>query len=431
LITDLAPIASLKVISRTSVMRYKNTRLGVPQIARELNVDGIVEGSVLRSGNKVRITAQLIDAPRDRHLWAESYERDLQDVITLQREVARDIASKIHARLTDEQRTQLGTGHPVNPEAFELYLRGRHEIFVSDDASVRRGIELFRQAIQRDPGDARYHAGLANGYLVLAQIVGSMPYREALPLVRAHAERALRIDPRSSDANASMGVAVLWTERNPRKAEGYLRRALELNPNNATAHVIYSVILDVEAREPESLHEARTALDLDPLSLLAEQNMAWALVDAGQLEEALAMCERTLAVAPDFQAILQIKQRALEALGRYPEVITMLRTSHPQWLDGPAAADLLERGLREGGKSGYWRAHREVRRTARAHRDSHWWLAVIHAQLGERDQAFAALDRAFDGWEGDVLFLKVDPLLAPLRSDPRFPRLLARLGLEP
>jgi tetratricopeptide (TPR) repeat protein len=302
---------------------------------------------------------------------------------------------------------------------------------VSDDASTRRGIEFFKQAIKLDPGDARYHAGLANAYLVLAQIVGSMPFREALPLVRAHAERALRLDPRSSEANASMGVAVLWTERNPRKAEGYVRRALELSPNNATAHVIYSVIFDVQARETESLREARAALDLDPLSLLSQQNMAWALVDAGQLEEGLAVCDHTLALVPSFQAMLQIKQRTLEALGRYPEVITLLRTSHPQWIDGPTAADLLERGLREGGRNGYWRAHREVRRAARAHRDSNWWLAVIHAQLGERDQAFAALDRAVEGWEGDILFLKVDPLLAPLRSDPRFPRLLGRMGLEP
>jgi serine/threonine-protein kinase len=432
LITDLAPISSLKVISRTSVMRYRNTRLAIPQIARELNVDGIVEGSVLRSGNKVRITAQLIDAPRDRHLWAESYERDLQDVIALQREVARDIANKIHARLTTEQAARMSHTAPVNPEAYELYLRGRHETFVSDDASVRRGIDYFQKAIALDPGDARYHAGLADAYLVLAQIVGSMPFRQALPLVRAHAERALRIDPQRSEANMSMGVAVMWTERDLHKAERYVRRALSLSPNDATVRVVYSVILDAQGREDESLREARVALDLDPLSPLTQHNLAWALCDAGRPEESVAVADRVIgSAAPGAQAMMLIKQRALEALKRYPDVVTMLRTASPEWVDGPAAADLLQRGLQRGGARGYWTAMRDVQRIARTHRDSQWLQAVIDAQLGENDAAFAALDRAFDNWEGEALFLKVDPLIAPLRTDPRFPKRLARLGLTP
>jgi len=429
LITQLAPIESLKVISRTSVMAYKGSKKSLPQIARELGVAAIVEGSVMRSGDRVRITAQLIDAAHDQHLWAESYERDLKDVLALQREVAKAITDKIRLKLTPEQDARLASHEEVDPEAYQLYLRGRSAWSRLTDADVRRAIGFYEQALKLRPDDARSYAGLADAYLVLAQVAGSLTFEEALPKMHEYATRALALDSTSAEAHTSVGIALLWGRRDWAGAERHFVQAMRLNRGYSPGHGAYSVLLLAEGRFGEALRNARQAVAMDPLSLLNNYTLAWNLYQSHQFEPALAAAKQTLAIAPQFPPAHSIQARIEERLGRYESAI--------ENQGGPAAWGTTDVGaLREAyakdGPPGYWRAQLAFYRQYHpVRRKSDTWVAYIYTALGERDSAFAALDRALRGNEGDVLYLKVDPALDGLRDDPRMPEYIRRLGLTP
>jgi len=426
LITQLAPIDSLKVISRTSVMQYKGTKKTIPQIARELGVGGIVEGSVMRSGDRVRIIAQLIEAASDRHLWAQSYERDLKDVLALQREVARDITAHIRLSLSPAQSQRLTTRAEVDPEAYDLYLRGRYDWSTLSDAGVRRAIGYYQQAIARNPRDARSYAGISDAYIVLAQVVGTMTFEEALPRSKAAAEKALALDPGLAEAHASMAAALLWHDRDWAGAEKQVQQALRLNPGYPGAHLIYNVLLRATGRHEQSIAEARRAIELDPLSLINNYDLAWSYYQAHQFDEALAQVRRTLEIDPHFSMALVVQARIEERLGRFAQAI-----QHQPGL-GPELAQRLLEAYRSGGARGYWQAQLALARApvvAGPMRRSQTWLAYVFAGLGQRDSAFAALDRAFEQREGDLLFCKEDPALDPLRDDPRMAALIRRMGL--
>ena len=402
LITQLAPIDSLKVISRTSVMQYKGTKKTIPQIARELGVGGIVEGSVMRSGDRVRITAQLIDAPRDRHLWAQSYERDLKDVLGLQREVARDITAHIRLSLSPSQSRRLTTRAEVDPEAYDLYLRGRYDWSTLSDAGVRRAIGYYQQAIARNPRDARSYSGISDAYIVLAQVVGTMTFDEALPRSKAAAEKALALDPSLSEAHASMAAALLWHDRDWAGAERHVQEALRLNPGYPGAHLVYNVLLRATGRHAQSVAEARRAIELDPLSLINNFDLAWSYYQWHRFDEAIAQVRRTLEIDPRFFLAWIVQARIEERLGRFAEAI-----KHQPAL-GPELADRFLKAYQSGGAQGYWQAQLALSRAPLPGpmRRSQTWLAYVFAGLGQRDSAFAALDRAFEQHEGDLLLLQ-------------------------
>jgi eukaryotic-like serine/threonine-protein kinase len=431
LITQLAPIRGLTVISRTSVMQYKGTKKTIPQIARELNVDGIVEGSVLRSGNQVRITAQLIDAPKDRHVWAESYERDLANVLALQGEVASDIASKIQMQLSPPEQERLHRGRAVDPEAYDLYLRARYDASTLSDEGVRRAIGYYQSVIERMPRSARAYSGIADAYLILAQINGTVSFEEALPKVVENAQKAIDFDSESSEANASMAIAVLWGRRDWKGAEERFKRAIEINPGYPSARIAYSALLCAQGRFDEGLEQARRAVELDPMSLFINHTYGWDLWLARRLGDAKAQAEKSLSIDPHFIPAGALKIRIAEFEERYADAIAMHRDPRFPWSRSPAFYAQLQRAFAAHGGAGYWQTQLDSAQAAGNRFHSAWMITAANAHLGRKDAAFRELRRAIDDHEGDMLFLKVDGGLDPLHGDPRFARMVRAIGLEP
>jgi len=432
LITDLAKIGALKVISRTSVMQYKGTTKSLPQIGRELNVDAVVEGSVQRSGSRVRITAQLIEARADRHVWAESYERDMRDVLGLESEVARAIAGEIQIKVTAQERLRLTGARPINPEAHEAYLLGRF-YWNKRPADLQKGLAYFRQAIEKDPSYAAAYAGLADSYSVMGTWEsGAMAPKEAYPKAVEAAERALRLEESLPEAHASRGFAALNYDWNWVAAEREFIRAIELNPNFATGHHWYSHYLTAVGRTGESLAESRRALELDPLDIVINAHLAWHYIYARQYDLALPQCERVIEMDPNNFWGHFLKGGALVGENKYREAIPELQKAtelsagakyaqaalgHALALAGRKreARDLVEQ-LKEESKRSYVGAYN---------------IALIHIGLGENDRAFEWLDKAYEERSNWLSYVKVEPRLDPLRSDPRFADLLRHMGLPP
>jgi len=300
LITNSGKISALRMISRTSVMRYEKTDKPLPQIARELNVDAIVAGSVLRSGNRVRITAQLIQAKAERHLWAESYERDLGDVLAVQSEVARTIAEEVQVKLSPQEESSLGAVRAVKPDAYEAYLRGRYFWNKRDREAVMEGLMYFQQAVEMDPTYALAHAGVADSYVIIGTNHWLSP-NETFPKAKAATLKALEIDNTMAEAHTSLAL-IKQPEWDWVGAEREYRRALDLNPGYAVAHHWYSLFLCETGRHEQAVVEARRAAELDPLSPIISLNMGQILYAARPHAEARRAIQRTLEVSPDFFA---------------------------------------------------------------------------------------------------------------------------------
>jgi eukaryotic-like serine/threonine-protein kinase len=432
LITDLSKISALKVISRTSVMRYKRTEEPLPQIARELGVDAVIEGSVLREGNQVRISVQLIRGATDKHLWADNYQRELRSILALQSEVARAIAQQVKITLTPQEQARLTSPGPaVNPEAYEAYLRGRSELGKLSVPGIKKGIEYLQKAIQIDPSYARAYAGLASGYSLMGQ-QEILPVREAFAKARELALKAFELDEALPEAHSVLG----WIHRSydwdwP-GAEREFKRALELDPGSAFAHNSYGAYLIVVGREEESVAEERRALQLDPLSSFLNGQMAIILLEAQRYEEMAEQCRKTLELDPS-------NSRAYFALGlghaqqgRYDQAVAELRKSAE--LSGGRPDVLAELGYvygLAGKKAEAKRILAELTELAKRGNVSPLNFAIVYAGLGDKDQAFAWLERAYQ--ERSPFLLDIKTLLGgdPLRSDPRFQDLLRRIGLPP
>ena len=429
LITSLAPLPNLKLISRTSVMLYKGSKKSIPQIARELGVDGIVEGSVTRSGDRVRITAQLIDAPHDKHLWARSYERKLEEVLTLQREVAGDIAQEIRIQLTPQMIATQKGGHPLNTEAYELYLKGRYEMGKLSAPGLQKGIDYFLQAIALDPMDARFYSGLADAHVIQAQVVRSAPILVAMPKAKEAARKALTLDPSVAEAHTSYAIATFFVDWNFLESEKHAKRAIELSPGYSLGHVVYSVILGTEGRSEEAVAENRRALELDPLSLLNNWNLVMTLGQVRRFDEAEAQIRRGLELFPDSDLLKSTLFPVWEWQRKYPQIIAELKKSPPTMYGGKAFADKLEPAYEASGEAGYYRVWLEATLPmAGKHEGASHRLAQIYARLGDRDRAFAALERSLAERSTDMLWLQVDPDLDALRSDPRYPAFVRKVG---
>jgi len=431
LITALAKIKALRVISRTSVMQYKGVQRPLPQIARELNVDAVVEGSVLRSGNRVRITAQLIHAATDQHLWAESYERDLRDVLSLQGEVARAIANEIQVKLTPQDQARLVSARSVDPEAHQLYMKGRFYWNKRTEAGLRKGIEYFHQAIDLDSNYALAYAGIADCYSLLGwDLFGALPPREALPIAKAAARKALEADDSLAEVHNSLAWTKLVFDWDWMGAEREFKRAIELNPGYAVTHHWYAECLAGMGRYAEALAEIRQAQDLDPLSLIIGSIVGWVFHFDRKNDQAIAEFRKTLELDPDFWVAHWTLGRAYEQKAMFAEAIAEIQKAID--LSGGSALSLAALGHTyavSGRRAEAERVLNELKESSKQGYISSYSIAAIHAGLGEKDQAFIWLEKAYEERSGWLIWLRAEPISDPLRSDPRFQDLLCRVGL--
>ncbi len=425
LITNLAKIAALKVISRTSVMRYKGTQKPLPEIAKELNVDAVIEGSVLREGGQVRVTAQLIQASTDQHLWAESYQRNLRDILALQDEVARAIANEIKVKLTQQDRTRLARAGTVNPEAYEAYLRGRFCWNKRTEEGEKKGLEYFQQAIERDPGYALGYAGVADSYIVLGAH-GHLPTQEAFPRARAAAQKALAMDDNLAEAHTSLGSVKTFYDWDWPGAEIEFKRAIELNPNYATAYHWYSHYLVAVGRLDDAVAAIKRARELDPFGVTINIWLAETLYYARQYDPAIDQYRKTIEIYPDWApALYGSIGNVYEQKGIQAEAVNNWERSLK--LSGDAQLTAQRRAYSNGGFKGYLQqALAEIKERAQRENVSPLEFASFYARLGDKNQAIAWLAKAIEE-RNPWLYLEAEPQYDGLRSDPRFQDLLRRM----
>jgi TolB-like protein/tetratricopeptide (TPR) repeat protein len=427
----LARIEGLKVISRTSVMQYKGTVKPIRQIGEELGVATILEGSVRHAGQRVRITAQLIDAATDEHLWADRYDRDLEDIFEIQSDVAGQIVEALRLRLTNRERTQLTERPTESIEAYQWYLKGRHFLSRRTEATLRLAIDRFRKAVTADPAFAQAWVGLADG-LALLTSYSATRVEEVADEARAAAEKALALDPRLGEAHVSLGM-IAHTEWRWEEADRQFRRGLELSPGYATAYHWYALQLQATGRLDEAVSMARKALELDPLSLPVHMALGVALLYAGRIEESVKVQEKARELDPGYVPVHSNLSATYEVQGRFEEALVELdeySRLDPDIMPPEIVAEIRE-GYASAGERGFWEATSRAFGVRLDRLASHYLLdmACACAQLGRRDEAFVHLERlvAERGPVGPQLLW--EPLLTPLRSDPRFEELKRKLGL--
>jgi len=429
LITDLAQISALRVISRTSVMIYKGARKPLPQIARELNVDAVVEGTVLRSGNRVRITAQLIEASTDRHIWSQSYEGELRDTLALQNRVASAVADQIRINLTPREQAALKNVEVVNPEAYEAYLKGRYFWNKRTVDGLRVALAYFNQAIDEDPKYARAYSGLADTYALLGDWqYAVMTPREAFPKAKAAAIKALELDSGLGEAHNSLAFVLDGFDWDLESGGKEFRRAIELNPSYATAHHWYAWHLSLLGRYDEAVAEMRKAESLDPLSLIINTDLAEVLVLAHSYDEAIRQSQKTIEMDSNFalahnqlaQAYLQ-KHMYAAAIAEMQKAVA-LSGSSPTCL-----ANLARAYVASGKKSEAVKLLDDLKKRSNPAYSNASEIAMIYASLGDSDQAMNWLAKGYEERFNPGVLLR--PGFDPLRSDSRFQNLVHRVGL--
>lgn len=426
LITDLAKSGGLRVISHTSVERYKNTKTPLPEIARQLGVDAIVEGTVMRSADKVRITAQLIDARSDQHLWADSYERDLRDVFSLQDEVARQIAGEIGINLISGQQQQPAKPRALDPVAHESYLRGNFYWHQLNCDGFNKSRQYFEQAVNRDPEFARAYVGLAESYFVLADW-GCSSEPELIAKSKAAALRALELDPSLGEAHAWLGKLAFFYEWDFPKAENELKRAIELSPNYPEAHIIYAVFLITTGRRELGLAEMTKAHDIDPISQLPNVIAVVAFYLAGQYDAAIEQGKKTIELYPDSGGAYDWLGYAYEKRGLSDRAIaTYLRAKELRGAS-PKELSAFRTAYQKDGLRGFWQ--KELENAERNPAASACSLTSIYAHLGNKDRALEFLKRSSQEHCSGPHTTIADPVFDDFRQDSRFKELTTRLRL--
>jgi TolB-like protein/Flp pilus assembly protein TadD len=431
LITSLGKISALRVISRTSVMRYKGTKKGLPEIAKELNVDAIVEGTILRSGNRVRITANLLHAPTDRHLWAESYEREVRDALALQSEVAQAIAHEVQVKLTPQEQARLTSTRPVNPQAYEAYVKGRHfsAMGLTLDSQLK-AIEFFHEAIQIDPGYASAYSSLGNCYENLT-LLEYPPIRENQQKARALVLKALALDDKLAEAHTNLAEQMCVVDWDWSGGLAEFRRALELDPGNSYVLYHYAWGLDVLGRFDEAIPLYERAVQLDPLSY-SNLVLAVALWNAHQDERAIDQYQKTLDLELNNAATYYNLGSLFEAMGRYDEAVSAYLKGEPFGVDSTERVQALRDAYKAGGIRGFWRKRLEyLKRRAERARVSPLAFARAYTHAGDNEQALSWLEKACQQHTPGLFDLKVERTWEPLRSDPRFQALVRRMNFPP
>ena len=430
LITSLAKISALRVISRTSVMQYKGARKSLPQIARELNVDAVIEGSVVRSVDRVRINAQLIHATSDRHLWAESYERDFRDILALQSEIARQVANEVRIILTPEEHARLGSARQVNREAHECYLKARYHWNKRGEESVKKAIAYFHQAIDQDPTYAQGYAGLADCYNILGYY-NALPPVEAYPKGKAAALKALELDDSLAEPHATLGVVKRDFEWDWPGAEEEFQKAIELNPGCVEAYHWRGTLLSMLGQHAEALREKTKALAMDPLSVVIRTDLARMFYFSRDYDQALEQYQAALDMDPNFSAAHVWRAHAYEQKGMFDQAISELQAGMRLSNDSPFALAKLGHGYALAGRCEEAKAVlNQLHAVARERYVSPYDIAMVHVGLQENDEAFVWLQRAFEQKSLWLGYLNVEPQLDAQRSDRRFQDLLRRIGLQ-
>jgi len=422
LIAELGQVSSLRVISRTSAMTYKGTKKTLPEIAQELHVDGIVEGSTIREGSRVRVTIQLIDSATDQHIWAHSYDRDMTSVLELQSDVARAITDQIRIELTPQQQARLNRTQHVDPGAVELYLQAVQRLNTGNPSAA---IVLLRQAIEKDPEYAPAHASLANAYGWMGE-AGWMPYDEAFSSQKSEALKAIALDDSRPGPHLELGEAAVNQNGDWGTQRREFQRALELNPNAAEVHWAYANYLTRAGRADEAIAEAKLALQLDPVSSRSFTNTGFIYYFARQFDQALAQMQQSAALHADSNELLfplgaiYVEKglydqgiQEFQKLGDVPHALGHMGNAYARQGRVAEARAILPKLKDHINRSGIGR----------------YEIALVYAGLKENDNAFAWLEKAFQARDKGLTYLKIDPCLDPLRSDPRFQNLEMRVGL--
>jgi len=430
LIGDLAKIRGLQVISRTSSMRYKGANKPLREIASELRVDAVIEGAVLRSGGRVQVRAQLIHAPTDRHLWSETYERDLRDVLALQSEIAQAVVREIQIKIMPAERARLTPNRPVNRKAFDDYLQGRYLYWNRrTDENLHKAISFFQSAIAEDRNYAPPYVGLADCYNALGtELIGALPPLDARRQAEEATSKALEIDNEMAEAHSALGFVKHynwdWTA-----AEREFRLAIELNPNYAYAHECYASFLVSKGRTEEAIGEANRAQELDPFSLAISVKRGFVLENARRYDEAIEQLRRVIAMDQNSYQAHWFLGHTYAADGRFDEAISASEKA-AALSRTPGALGFLGMcyGL-AGRKAEANKILNELLELKRRRYVTPPALANVYIGLGDKDQAFFWLEKAYQERCNYLAYLKVFPADDPLRSDPRIDDLLQRMGL--
>ncbi len=422
LVNELTRIRALRVISRWSVVRYKGTDKTLKQIAKELNVDGIVVGSVQRSGNRVLVRVQLNYPATDANLWANRYESELRDVLSMQNELVGQIAGEMHVQLTAQEQARLTQRRQVNPEALDAYLQGRFHWNKRSEEGYRTAIKLFQLALEKDPNYAPAYAGLADAYDLLG---GGryLPPAEARPMAKAAARKALELDESLAEAHTAL-ASLLYDDADLPGAERQFKRALELNPGYATTHHWYAWYLSAVGKHDEAIRHMQIALEREPFSLIIRTNTGFMQYLAGRYEKAIEQCRAALDLDPSFGAPQECIAQSYLEIGKYDEAITELRRT-PDLDQAELGYALGAAGRKEEARA----LLGELQKRARTSYVSPYDFAVIYTGLDERDAAFAWLEKARQEKDSRLVTIKVHPRYKKLRQDPRFQELLGRMGL--
>jgi len=448
LTTDLGKISALRVISRTSVMQYKGTKKPLPEIARELQVDALVEGTVSRSGNHMRITANLVQASPERHLWAESYESEVGDILTVQTQVAQSVAGEIRVKLTPAEQKLLSNARPVNPEAHDNYLKGRYLCNKDTREGFDKAIKYLELAIEEAPSDPLGYAGLANCYAHAGWggdiFAGDLSVIEIMPKARDAAQKALQLDENLAEAHTTLASVELILNWNWEGAEREFKHAIELNPSYSPAYAWYAHYLVAMGRFDESAAAAKRSLDLDPFSETTMDFGEWAFYLGRHYDLAMEQSRKSFELAPEFPWPHYILGLIYEWTGQHREAIE--EYTKMQELFGLSQNRLTELRMayRQSGEKGYWRKTLEFCQEASkgqrkfASSSGFGWcdymryqdVAAVQVRLGQFDAAFQSLEKAYTKHEAELIYLKIQPEWDGVRPDPRFQSLLRRIGLN-
>lgn len=428
-IADLGQLSPehLGVIARTSAMAYKHTDKTISQIGRELGVDYILEGSVRREGGKARVSAQLVRVSDQTHVWAQNYDRELDDLLDIENELGKTIAQQVQVNLAPQRQIALSKFRTVDSETYDLYLKGRYYWNQRTQAGFWKGIEYFKQALERDPNYARAYAGLADCYILLGPS-DALPATEVYPLAKAAALKALQLDDALAEAHASLGFVTLLYDWNPAEAEKEFRRAIELDPNYPTAHHWYAYDLSAMKRSDEAVAEIRHAVELDPLSSIINADAGQILYLARRSDEAIAQCQKTVGLDPQFIQVYWYLGVLYEQKGMFDQAFDAFSKA-PGAPDSSQSA-AIRAAYRMSGIKGYWQERLAMlEHQSKTHYVSPYTFAVSYALMSDRDRALENLEKAFDERYPSMVFVQIEPVFDNLRSDPRYTDLLRRIGL--
>jgi len=426
ILTRLAKVADLKVISRTSTQRFKSAPSDLREIAKQLGVMHIVEGSVQKANDQVRVNVQLINALTDAHLWADTYDRKLIDIFSVESEIAKTIADTLQAKLSGSEKMAISKKPTTNPEAYELYLKGRFFWNRRTSMDLSKSVEYYNQAIAKDPNYALAYAGLADAYVLYPDYGVGTP-AEFYPKAKEMATKALALDSTLGEPHAALGSAYANFDRDFAKSTQEFERSIQLNPNYATAHQWFDTTLLAMSHVDRAIAESKKANELDPLSLIVNADLAFVYLYARRFDDSLAQSHKTLEIDPNFHVVrgylgeaLQFKNQLAEALPEFRAAAAATDEPYSRALLGQACA---RAGLRDEAQ----------KILAQLEEQSHtkfvtgWALAVVRLALGDKDGAIAALQTAFDQHAAEILALQYDPLFDDLHGDPRFEALVQKI----